>query len=51
VLNALGGSGAMVADPGALGAAIETALATEGPSMVNVITDPAVAYPRSSNLA
>ncbi|GAC1420568.1 MAG: hypothetical protein NVSMB57_14540 [Actinomycetota bacterium] len=51
VLKALGGYGEMVTDPTALGPAIERALSFDGPSMVNVITDPAVAYPRSSNLA
>ncbi|MHB8512731.1 MAG: acetolactate synthase [Actinomycetota bacterium] len=51
VLSALGGYGQMVTDPEQLGDAIDRALAFEGPSMVNVITDPSVAYPRSSNLA
>ncbi|MGH2829673.1 MAG: thiamine pyrophosphate-dependent enzyme, partial [Actinomycetota bacterium] len=51
VMRSLGGAGEMVADPNELGAALDRALATEGPSLVNVITDPAIAYPRSSNLA
>jgi len=51
VMRALGGSGELVREPSELGAALARALATPGPSLVNVITDPAIAYPRSSNLA
>ena len=32
-------------------AALERALASGQPALVNVLTDPAVAYPRRSNLA
>jgi acetolactate synthase-1/2/3 large subunit len=51
VLEALGGHGELVQDPDQLGPALDRAFATKGPSLVNVITDPADAYPRSSNLA
>jgi acetolactate synthase-1/2/3 large subunit len=50
VLEALGGHGELVEDPTDLGPALDRAFATKGPSLVNVLTDPADAYPRSSNL-
>lgn len=50
VLEALGGHGELVEDPADLGPALDRAFATNGPSLVNVLTDPADAYPRSSNL-
>jgi acetolactate synthase I/II/III large subunit len=51
VVDALGGHGELVAEPGDLGGALDRAFATGGVSLVNVLTDPADAYPRSSNLA
>ena len=51
VMRSLGGHGEMVNDPAQLSAALDRALTAEGPSLLNVVTDPAVAYPRSSNLA
>jgi thiamine pyrophosphate-dependent acetolactate synthase large subunit-like protein len=51
VVEALGGAGALVREPGELRPALERALAADGPALVNVLTDPAVAYPRSANLA
>jgi acetolactate synthase-1/2/3 large subunit len=51
VMRALGGHGELVRKPDDLGPALERAFATPGPSLVNVLTDPEVAYPRSSNLA
>jgi acetolactate synthase-1/2/3 large subunit len=51
VMSALGGHGELVRTPDELGPALERAFATLGPSLVNVLTDPSVAYPRSSNLA
>jgi thiamine pyrophosphate-dependent acetolactate synthase large subunit-like protein len=51
VMTALGGHGELVAEPGEIGPALDRAFATPGPSLVNVLTDPADAYPRSSNLA
>jgi acetolactate synthase-1/2/3 large subunit len=51
VVEALGGSGWLVREPAELRPALERALAAEGPALVNVLTDPTVAYPRSANLA
>jgi acetolactate synthase-1/2/3 large subunit len=51
VVEALGGTGSLVREPGELRGALERALAAEGPALVNVLTDPSVAYPRSANLA
>lgn len=51
VMRALGGHGELVRAPEELGPALERALASEGPALVNVITDTDVAYPRSANLA
>jgi acetolactate synthase-1/2/3 large subunit len=50
VVDALGGHGELVSDSARLGAALDRAFATDGVSLVNVLTDPADAYPRSSNL-
>jgi acetolactate synthase-1/2/3 large subunit len=51
VVRALGGAGETVSDPAALGPALDRALASGVPYLVNVLTDPADAYPRSSVLA
>jgi acetolactate synthase I/II/III large subunit len=51
VMEALGGHGELVREPAQLRPALQRAFATSGPSVVNVLTDPADAYPRSSNLA
>jgi thiamine pyrophosphate-dependent acetolactate synthase large subunit-like protein len=51
VAVALGGNGELVTEPSDVGPALDRALASEGVSVVNVLTDPADAYPRSSNLA
>ena len=51
VVTALGGQGELVRDPDEIGPALDRAFATKGVSLVNVLTDPADAYPRSSNLA
>jgi len=51
VMEALGGHGELVREPADLRPALMRAFATAGPSVVNVLTDPADAYPRSSNLA
>jgi len=50
VAEALGGHGELVEEPDAIGAALDRAFAHDGLSVVNVLTDPADAYPRSSNL-
>jgi len=51
VAAALGVHGELVRDPADLGAALDRALTHPGPALVNVLTDPADAYPRRSNLA
>ncbi|MQA25281.1 MAG: acetolactate synthase [Micromonosporaceae bacterium] len=51
VVRALGGAGETVEQPGELGPALKRAFDAEVPYLVNVLTDPADAYPRSSNLA
>jgi acetolactate synthase I/II/III large subunit len=51
VVRALGGHGELVRTPAELRPALERALAAGGPALVNVLTDPSVAYPRSANLA
>jgi acetolactate synthase-1/2/3 large subunit len=51
VVHALGGNGECVEDPEEIGPALDRAFATKGVSLLNVLTDPADAYPRSSNLA
>jgi acetolactate synthase-1/2/3 large subunit len=51
VVAALGGAGETVTRPADLGPALDRAFAAGVPYLVNVVTDPAVAYPRSSNLA
>jgi acetolactate synthase-1/2/3 large subunit len=51
VVEALGGHGELVAEPGELRGALDRALSAGKPALVNVLTDPAIAYPRSANLA
>jgi acetolactate synthase-1/2/3 large subunit len=51
VVEALGGHGELVSRPDELRPALERAFASGKPALVNVLTDPAVAYPRRSNLA
>ena len=51
VVEALGGHGEYVTDPAQVGPAIDRAFASGQPALVNVACDPAVAYPRSTNLA
>jgi acetolactate synthase-1/2/3 large subunit len=51
VVEALGGHGELVREPGELRGALERALSANGPALVNVLTDPTVVYPRKSNLA
>ena len=51
VATALGAHGELVRDPGEVGDALDRAFTHDGFSVVNVLTDPADAYPRSSNLA
>jgi acetolactate synthase-1/2/3 large subunit len=51
VVTALGGAGETVAKPSELAPALGRAFAAGVPYLVNVLTDPSDAYPRSSNLA
>src|SRR5262252_6800783 len=48
VVCALGGGGETVTRPGDIGPALRRAFDADAPYLVNVITDPAVAYPRST---
>lgn len=50
VVSALGGAGETVTEPAELGAALSRAFAAEVPYLVNILTDPADAYPRASAL-
>jgi acetolactate synthase-1/2/3 large subunit len=51
VVEALGGHGELVREPAQLRPALERAFEAGVPALVNVLTDPSVAYPRRSNLA
>lgn len=51
VVRALGGGGELVTRPREIGPALDRAFASGVPYLVNVATDPEVAYPRSTNLA
>ncbi|CAA9472649.1 MAG: Thiamine pyrophosphate-requiring enzymes, partial [uncultured Solirubrobacteraceae bacterium] len=51
VVEALGGHGELVREAGELKPALVRAFEAGKPALVNVLTDPSVAYPRSSNLA
>ena len=50
VAEDLGGHGELVREADEIGPALDRAFAHAGPSLVNIMTDPADAYPRSSNL-
>ncbi len=50
VVTALGGYGELVEKPGEVGPAIDRALASGVPALINVLTDPEDVYPRSSLL-
>jgi acetolactate synthase-1/2/3 large subunit len=51
VVAAFGGHGELVTEPSEIGPALDRAFSSDGVSLVNVLTDPADAYHRSSNLA
>jgi acetolactate synthase I/II/III large subunit len=51
VVEALGCDGVLVSEPDELRPALERAFESGRPTLVNVLTDPEVAYPRKSNLA
>jgi len=50
VVEALGGHGELVRSPAQLRPALVRAFEAAAPALVNVLTDPAIAYPRRSNL-
>ena len=51
VMEALGGRGELVTEPDEVGPALRRAFDSGEPTLVNILTDPAIAYPRSANLA
>jgi acetolactate synthase-1/2/3 large subunit len=51
VVAALGGHAELVRAPDELRGAFDRAFASGKPALINVLTDPTVAYPRSANLA
>jgi len=51
MMESFGGRGELVTEPDQIGPAIKRAFEVGEPAVVNVLTDPAVAYPRSANLA
>ncbi len=51
VVEALGCDGVLVREPSELRPALERAFESGKPTLVNVLTDPEVVYPRKSNLA
>jgi acetolactate synthase-1/2/3 large subunit len=50
VVEALGGHGELVREPRELRPALARAFEAGKPALVNVLTDPSVAYPRRTNL-
>jgi acetolactate synthase I/II/III large subunit len=48
VVRALGGAGELVTNPAAIAPALRRAFAANAPYLVNVVTDPEIAYPRST---
>jgi acetolactate synthase-1/2/3 large subunit len=50
LVETLGCDGILVREPGELKPALERAFASGRPTLVNVLTDPEIAYPRKSNL-
>ena len=50
VVRGLGGAGELVTDPDEIGPALDRAFAAGVPYLVNVLTEPADVYPRTSNL-
>jgi acetolactate synthase I/II/III large subunit len=51
MMEAFGGRGELVAEPDELAPALKRAFDSGEPTLVNVLTDPEIAYPRSANLA
>ena len=51
LVEALGAHGELVERPQQLRPALERAFAADAPALINVLTDPSIAYPRRANLA
>ncbi|HVV90743.1 MAG TPA: thiamine pyrophosphate-dependent enzyme, partial [Solirubrobacterales bacterium] len=51
LVETLGCEGVIVREPDELRPALERAFSSGAPTLVNVITDPEIAYPRKANLA
>jgi acetolactate synthase I/II/III large subunit len=51
MMEALGGRGELVTEPDDIAPALRRAFDSGEPTVVNILTDPAIAYPRSANLA
>jgi acetolactate synthase-1/2/3 large subunit len=51
LVESLGCDGILIREPGELKPALERAFASGRPTLVNVLTDPDIAYPRKANLA
>jgi acetolactate synthase-1/2/3 large subunit len=51
MMESFGGRGELVEDPDEIGPALKRAFDSGEPTLVNILTDPDVAYPRSANLA
>ena len=49
VVRALGGAGELVTTAAGIGPALQRAFAANAPYLVNVVTDPEIAYPRSTS--
>jgi acetolactate synthase I/II/III large subunit len=49
VVAALGGAGELVTEAAQIGPALRRAFASGVPYLVNVVTDPKIAYPRSTS--
>jgi acetolactate synthase-1/2/3 large subunit len=51
MMESFGGRGELVEDPDEIGPALKRAFDCGEPTLINVLTDPEIAYPRSANLA
>ena len=51
MMEAFGGRGELVTEPSEITPALKRAFESGEPTVVNILTDPEIAYPRSSNLA
>ena len=51
MMESFGGRGELVTEPDEIAPALKRAFDSGEPTLVNILTDPAIAYPRSANLA